>query len=104
MTEKTITEQIQNLIDQNKVILFMKGNKEQPMCGFSSQVIQILNDYGVPYETVNVLDNWDLRENLKTFSNWPTIPQLYINQKFVGGCDITMALHRSGDLKTLLGV
>ena len=103
MTEQDTHVRIKDLIEKNRVMLFMKGDKEQPMCGFSAQVIHILNSYGVEFATENVLADWDIREGIKTFSNWPTIPQLYIDGKFVGGCDITMELHRKGQLKELLG-
>jgi len=82
--------------------LFMKGTPAEPMCGFSAQVVHILNSYGTTYHSINVLDDWDIREGIKEFSNWPTIPQLYVKGKFVGGCDITMELHRSGEMKTIL--
>lgn len=95
-------EKIKGLIDSNRVMLFMKGDRNQPMCGFSAQVINILNDAGTEYETFNVLEDWDIREGIKTYSNWPTIPQLYVGGKFIGGCDITMELHRKGELATVL--
>ena len=102
MTENNISNQIQEAIDNNRVMLFMKGTKDSPMCGFSAQVIQILNSYGVNYECANVLEDWELREGIKAFSNWPTIPQLYVDGKFIGGCDITMEMHRKGELGKLL--
>ena len=83
-------------------MLFMKGEKTEPMCGFSAQVIHILNGYEVSYHTENVLSDWDLREGIKEYSNWPTIPQLYVSGKFVGGCDIVMELHRKGELDQIL--
>lgn len=95
-------ETIKKLIKENNVMLFMKGNKEQPMCGFSAQVIQMLNNHGVDYETFNVLDDWDVREGIKEFSNWPTIPQLFVKEKFIGGCDIAMELDRKGELADIL--
>ena len=96
-------EKIENLIKDNKVMLFMKGTRTEPMCGFSAQVIHILNSYEVDYQTENVLDDWDLREGIKEFSSWPTIPQLYVEGKFIGGCDITMELHRKGELGQVFG-
>ena len=102
MSEQNAKDKIQSLIDTNKVFLFMKGFKTEPMCGFSAQVIQILNNSGADYETFNVLDDWDVREGIKDFSNWPTIPQLYVGGKFIGGCDITMELARKGELDSIL--
>ena len=97
-----IKESISTDIQENKILLFMKGTREQPQCGFSAQVVQILNSYELDYETRDVLANWDLREGIKEYSNWPTIPQLYVSGKFVGGCDITMELHRKGELESIL--
>jgi len=89
---------ISELIDKNKVLLFMKGNKAFPQCGFSNQVVQILKKEGVEFETVNVLADPAIRQGIKDYSNWPTIPQLYVNGKFVGGCDIVNEMHASGEL------
>ena len=89
---------ISELIDTNKVLLFMKGNKAFPQCGFSNQVVQILKKEGVEFETVNVLADPAIRQGIKDYSNWPTIPQLYVNGKFVGGCDIVNEMHASGEL------
>lgn len=97
-----IEEKIKEDIKKHPVILFMKGSKLMPLCGFSGQVVQILSEYGVPFETRNVLDDDDLRQGIKTFSNWPTIPQLYVQEKFIGGCDIVMQLHQEGKLKEIL--
>ena len=102
MSEQEALQKIQQDVEGNPVCLFMKGTKDAPMCGFSAQVVHILNSYGVNYHTVNVLDNWDIREGIKKFANWPTIPQLYVNGKFVGGCDITSELHRKGELAKIL--
>ncbi len=101
MSQETL-KKIQSQIDQNKVILYMKGTKEVPQCGFSARVVQILNSYGVPFETVDVLADPEIRQVIKDFSNWPTIPQLYINGKFIGGCDICMEMDESGELEPLL--
>ncbi|MEZ4705368.1 MAG: Grx4 family monothiol glutaredoxin [Bdellovibrionota bacterium] len=98
----TTQEKIQKLISDNKVLLFMKGNRLMPMCGFSGAVIQCLENVGATYETVNVLEDEEIRQGIKEFSNWPTIPQLYVNQKFIGGCDIVRDLFETGELKTLL--
>jgi monothiol glutaredoxin len=89
---------ISELVQKNKVLLFMKGNKSFPQCGFSSQVVQILKKEGVDFETVNVLADPEIRDGIKQFSNWPTIPQLYVNGTFVGGCDIVNEMHASGEL------
>ena len=97
-----IKARIQKLIDTNKVVLFMKGSKSFPQCGFSSRVVEILKREGVPFETVNVLSDAELRDGIKTFSSWPTIPQLYVAGKFVGGCDIVSEMHESGELKAEL--
>ena len=95
-------EQISNDIDNNPIILFMKGTKEMPMCGFSNSVIQILNHYGVEYKDVNVLTDPMIREKLSEHSGWPTIPQLFVKGKLIGGADITMELHNNGELLDIL--
>ena len=95
-------EDIQNDIEANKVLLFMKGNKMAPQCGFSAQVVHILNQTGVEFETRDVLQDEYLRQGIKEFSDWPTIPQLYVNKEFIGGCDIVSELFQSGELKTIL--
>ncbi len=97
-----VTARIQKLVDENKVLLFMKGTKSFPQCGFSSRVVEILKKEGVPFETVNVLTDPELREGIKTFSSWPTLPQLYVGGKFIGGCDIVSEMHQTGELKTEL--
>ena len=97
-----IMKKIQSQIDQNKVILYMKGTKEVPQCGFSARVVQIINSYDVPFETVDVLADPDIRQGIKAYSDWPTIPQLYINGKFIGGCDICIEMDESGELEPLL--
>ena len=102
MTVNPVHERIKKEITDNKIFLFMKGTKDQPMCGFSAQVINILNSYGVDYKTLNVMEDWDIREGIKEFSKWPTIPQLYVNGKLVGGCDITTEMHRKGELAATL--
>ena len=95
-------EEIQKTIDENMVVLYMKGTKEMPMCGFSNTVTQVMNGYSIPYVDVNVLEDPDIRVNLSEISNWPTIPQLFIDGELVGGCDITLELHQSGELKKKL--
>ena len=93
-----VTENINNEIKTNDVVLFMKGTPAFPMCGFSASVVQILTELGVKYSSVNVLDSEDMREGIKKFSNWPTIPQLYIKEEFIGGCDIIKEMYESGEL------
>uniref|UniRef100_A0A1I8P3U5 Glutaredoxin-related protein 5, mitochondrial n=1 Tax=Stomoxys calcitrans TaxID=35570 RepID=A0A1I8P3U5_STOCA len=91
-------EVIQKLVNLNKVVVFMKGNPEAPRCGFSNAVVQILRMHGVQYDAHDVLQSDELREKIKEFSDWPTIPQVFINGEFVGGCDIMLQMHQSGDL------
>lgn len=91
-------ERIREMIEKNKVVLFMKGTKSFPQCGFSNAVVEVLKREGVPFETVNVLADPEIRQGIKDFSNWPTIPQLYVAGKFLGGCDIVTEMHQSGDL------
>lgn len=95
-------ERIQTTIDANPVMLFMKGTPSFPQCGFSARVVQILSHMGVPFGSANVLEDMEIREGIKSFSNWPTIPQLYVKGEFVGGCDIVMEMFQSGELATLL--
>ena len=97
-----IEQFIDNEVKSNDVVLFMKGTPQFPMCGFSGQVVQILDYLGVPYKGLNVLESDDLRNGIKSYSNWPTIPQLYVNGQFVGGSDIMMEMFQSGELQTLL--
>ena len=96
-----LKEQIQKDINDNKIILYMKGNKEMPMCGFSSTVVQILNLYKVDYKAINVLEDPNIRIQLSEISNWPTIPQLFVNGELVGGCDIALEMHNSGSLESI---
>jgi monothiol glutaredoxin len=93
---------IDNEVKANDVVLFMKGTPQFPMCGFSGQVVQILDYLGVPYKGLNVLENDDLRGGIKSYSNWPTIPQLYVKGEFVGGCDIIREMFQAGELQSLL--
>ncbi|MFM7448411.1 MAG: Grx4 family monothiol glutaredoxin [Leptolyngbyaceae cyanobacterium] len=92
-------ERIEQLISSNKILVFMKGNKLMPQCGFSNNVVQILNVLGVPFETIDVLEDREIREGVKEFSNWPTIPQVYINGEFIGGSDIMIELYQNGELQ-----
>lgn len=96
-----INQRIQDTIDNNRIVIFMKGSPSFPMCGFSSATIEIFNTLGVPYETVDVLQDPELRDGIKVFSNWPTIPQVYVSGKFVGGCDIIREMHATGELQPL---
>src|SRR5690606_6684559 len=97
-----IEQFIANEINANDVVLFMKGTPQFPMCGFSGQVVQILDYLGVPYKGLNVLESDDLRQGIKEFSNWPTIPQLYVKGEFVGGCDIIREMFQANELQQLL--
>jgi len=96
-----IEQFIENEVKSNDVVLFMKGNPQFPMCGFSAQVVQILDHLGVTYKGLNVLDSDDLRQGIKSYSNWPTIPQLYVKGEFVGGCDIIREMFQAGELQDL---
>ena len=98
-----VRDQISELVGANKVVLFMKGNRNFPQCGFSAQVVKILDELLPAYKTVNVLADPGIRDGIKAFSNWPTIPQLYVDGKFVGGCDIVRDMYQSGELQELLG-
>jgi monothiol glutaredoxin len=98
----SIDQFIDNQVKGNEVVLFMKGTPQFPMCGFSGQVVQILDYLGVAYKGLNVLENDELRQGIKSYSNWPTIPQLYVKGEFVGGCDIIREMFQSGELQTLL--
>ena len=97
-----VTENINNEIKTNSVVLYMKGTPAFPMCGFSAATVQILTNLGVKFSSVNVLDNDKIREGIKKFSNWPTIPQLYVKEEFIGGCDIVKEMYESGELLELL--
>ncbi len=99
---EAVFQTIQNLIDTNPVMLFMKGDKDFPQCGFSARVVQILTHLGVPFETDNVLESPEMRQGIKDFSQWPTVPQLYIKGEFIGGCDIVTDMYQSGELESLL--
>ncbi|MRX51251.1 Grx4 family monothiol glutaredoxin [Paracoccus sp. S-4012] len=97
----TAQDRIREIIDENDVVLFMKGTREMPQCGFSSRVAGVLNYMGVAYRDVNVLSDENLRQGIKDFSDWPTIPQLYVKGEFVGGCDIVTEMVLSGELDQL---
>nr|WP_321456464.1 Grx4 family monothiol glutaredoxin [uncultured Cohaesibacter sp.] len=98
-----IQDWIDNEVKSNEVVLFMKGTPTFPQCGFSGQVVQILDYLDVPYKGINVLENDDLRQGIKDYSNWPTIPQLYVKGEFVGGCDIIREMFQSQELQEMLG-
>lgn len=99
-----LKERIDTLVEENKIMVFMKGNKLMPQCGFSNNVVQILNALGVPFETIDVLADQEIRQGIKEYSNWPTIPQVYINGQFVGGSDILIELYNKGELEQLVEV
>lgn len=100
--DKELKERIQAMVDSQRVVLFMKGNKLFPQCGFSARVVQILKQLGTDFRDVNVLTDQELRSGIKEYSEWPTIPQLYVAGKFIGGCDIVTELHDRGELQQLL--
>jgi len=97
-----VLKQIDEAVKNNDVVLFMKGTPEFPQCGFSQRVAAILASYDLPFVSVNVLLNEDVRQGIKEYSDWPTIPQLYVKSEFIGGCDIVCEMHESGELKELL--
>jgi monothiol glutaredoxin len=94
-----LKDKIDSLLQENKILVFMKGNKLMPQCGFSNNVVQILNTLGVPFETVDVLSDPEIRQGIKEYSSWPTIPQVYINGEFLGGSDILIELYQKGELQ-----
>jgi monothiol glutaredoxin len=102
VTANPVHDFIAKTVEEHPVVLFMKGVPEQPQCGFSAQVVQILDHLGADFVGVNVLQNDQLRDGIKTFSDWPTIPQLYVKGEFVGGCDIIREMFQAGELKTFL--
>jgi len=97
-----VHERIQGVIDADPVVLFMKGTPVFPQCGFSAVTVQVLSESGVKFRAYNVLEDDDLRQGIKEFSDWPTIPQLYVKGEFIGGCDIVREMYQSGELATLL--
>lgn len=102
MVEIAIAERIKNDVTGNNVVLYMKGNPVFPQCGFSATCVQILSELGVKFKSVDVLMDSDIRNGIKDFSNWPTIPQLYVKGEFVGGCDILREMHETGELESYL--
>ena len=99
-----LQQRIESLVNDNKILVFMKGSKLMPQCGFSNNVVQIMNMLGVPYETVDVLADNDIRQGIKEFSNWPTIPQVYINGEFIGGSDIMVEMYQKGELQQMVEI
>ena len=104
MSEPTLSDQIQDAISENPVILFMKGTPDQPMCGFSARTVAILQALGKPFAAVDVLPDPRIRQELSALSNWPTIPQLFVDGELIGGCDILTEMYESGELQQVLGV
>lgn len=102
MTNNPIFTQIQETLAHHDVVVFMKGNAQFPMCGFSGTVVQILKHLGVPFQDVDVLQTAELREGIKAFTQWPTIPQVYVKGEFIGGADIVREMYENGELQTLL--
>ena len=99
----SLRKQISDLLASNRVVLFMKGTRRMPQCGFSAQVVRILDALLPSYETVDVLDSPELRDGIKEFSQWPTVPQLYVGGQFIGGCDIVREMNASGELQNIIG-
>ena len=97
-----VTENINNELNTNDVVLFMKGTPDFPMCGFSATTVQVLKNLGINFSSINILDSNEMREGIKKFSDWPTIPQLYVKKEFIGGCDIVKEMYESGELLELL--
>jgi monothiol glutaredoxin len=102
MTDQNVLDRIKREVSDNDVVLFMKGTPVFPQCGFSAAVVQVLTHLGVPFKGIDVLTDPSLRQGVKDFSNWPTIPQLYVKSEFVGGCDIIREMYQSGELADLL--
>tara|TARA_R110001592_G_scaffold27763_21_gene102886 strand:+ start:22141 stop:22473 length:333 start_codon:yes stop_codon:yes gene_type:complete len=100
--ENVIFTRIQKELDENDIVLFMKGTAIFPQCGFSSMVVQVLSQLGVPFRDINVLEDNDIRQGIKDFADWPTIPQLYVKGEFLGGCDIVREMYEAGELQKLL--
>lgn len=101
MTDQVLQD-IDKIVKSNDIVLFMKGSKDMPQCGFSATVVAILQKLDTPFKDVNVMENMELRQGIKDYTDWPTIPQLYIKGEFVGGCDIVREMYESGELQNLL--
>ncbi len=99
-----VKSRIDQLVNENKIMVFMKGSKLMPQCGFSNNVVQIINTLGVPFETFDILADPEIRQGIKEYSSWPTIPQIYIDGEFVGGSDIAIELYQSGELQQMVEV
>ena len=102
MSEHPVFERIKSEVDSSEVVLFMKGTPVFPQCGFSATCVQVLSNLGIPFKGINVLEDQEVREGIKAYSNWPTIPQLYVKGEFVGGCDIIREMYESGELSEYL--
>ena len=102
MLTDTLRKEIENDIKSNKVVIYMKGTQNAPQCGFSGRSVEILKSYGVPIKDHNIFESEELRQGIKEFTNWPTLPQIFINGEFVGGCDILTEMHANGELRNLL--
>jgi monothiol glutaredoxin len=99
-----LKQRLDDIVNNSRVVVFMKGSKLMPQCGFSNNVVQILNTLAVPFETVDVLSDYDIRQGIKEYSNWPTIPQVYVNGEFLGGSDILIELYQTGELQQMIEV
>lgn len=100
--DEVLKSRIEKLVTSHRIFLFMKGTQEMPMCGFSAQAVKILEDYKADFKVFNVFDDEDIRQGIKEYSDWPTIPQLYVNGQFIGGSDILTQMHERGELETVL--
>jgi monothiol glutaredoxin len=99
---ENVMEKIKSQVASNKILIYMKGTKDFPRCGFSAATVEVFKELGYPFETVDVLEDEEIREGIKRFTNWPTIPQVFINGKFIGGCDITRELYARGELQQMV--
>ncbi|AFZ53877.1 Grx4 family monothiol glutaredoxin [Cyanobacterium aponinum UTEX 3222] len=99
-----LKQRIEDILKSDRIVVFMKGTKLMPQCGFSNNVVQILNTIGVPFQTFDVLSDYDIRQGIKEYSNWPTIPQVYVNGEFIGGSDIMIEMYQTGELQQMIEV
>ncbi len=102
--DSSVKQRIDSLLSSSPIVVFMKGSKLMPQCGFSNNVVQILNSLGLPFETFDVLSDQEIRQGIKEYSDWPTIPQVYVNGEFIGGSDILIEMYNSGELRETLNV